>query len=54
MPNAVKEYGQTSEFVNMFSQGEIAAGPIMEMYFGDLRELFLKLSSFHLKKAVTQ
>ncbi|KWW21848.1 spermidine/putrescine ABC transporter substrate-binding protein [Peribacillus simplex] len=38
MPNAVKEYGQTSEFVNMFSQGEIAAGPIMEMYFGDLQE----------------
>ena len=32
LPNVVKEYGQTSEFVNMFSQGEIAAGPIMEMY----------------------
>ncbi|KRF67676.1 spermidine/putrescine ABC transporter substrate-binding protein [Bacillus sp. Soil768D1] len=38
LPNVVKEYGQTSEFVNMFSQGEIAAGPIMEMYFGDLQE----------------
>ncbi|WP_226527864.1 ABC transporter substrate-binding protein [Metabacillus niabensis] len=38
MPNVVKEYGQTSEFVNMFAQGEIAAGPIMEMYFGDLQE----------------
>ncbi|NOV04309.1 ABC transporter substrate-binding protein [Paenibacillus planticolens] len=33
----VKYYGQTSEFVNMFSQGEIAAGPIMEMYVKDLR-----------------
>lgn len=38
MPNVVKEYGQTSEFVNMFSQGEIAAGPIMEMYVGSLQE----------------
>ncbi|WP_299093572.1 ABC transporter substrate-binding protein [uncultured Metabacillus sp.] len=38
MPNVVKEYGQTSEFVNMFAQGEIAAGPIMEMYFADLQE----------------
>lgn len=38
MPNVVKEYGQTSEFVNMFSQGEIAAGPIMEMYFASLQE----------------
>ncbi|MCY9668647.1 ABC transporter substrate-binding protein [Paenibacillus alginolyticus] len=33
----VKYYGQTSEFVNMFSQGEIAAGPIMEMYVKDLK-----------------
>lgn len=33
----VKYYGQTSEFVNMFAQGEIAAGPIMEMYMKDLR-----------------
>lgn len=38
MPNVVKEYSQTSEFVNMFSQGEIAAGPIMEMYFSSLQE----------------
>jgi putative spermidine/putrescine transport system substrate-binding protein len=38
MPNVVKEYSQTSEFVNMFSQGEIAAGPIMEMYFADIQE----------------
>jgi putative spermidine/putrescine transport system substrate-binding protein len=38
MPNVVKEYSQTSEFVNMFSQGEIAAGPIMEMYFASLKE----------------
>lgn len=38
MPSVVKEYGQTSEFVNMFAQGEIAAGPIMEMYFADLQE----------------
>ncbi|NEW04770.1 ABC transporter substrate-binding protein [Paenibacillus sp. SYP-B3998] len=33
----VKYYGQTSEFVNMFAQGEIAAGPIMEMYVKDLK-----------------
>lgn len=33
----VKYYGQTSEFVNMFAQGEIAAGPIMEMYMKDLK-----------------
>ncbi len=38
MPSVVKEYGQTSEYVNMFAQGEIAAGPIMEMYFADLKE----------------
>ncbi|MCM3653147.1 ABC transporter substrate-binding protein [Metabacillus litoralis] len=38
LPNVVKEYGQTSEFVNMFAQGEIAAGPVMEMYFKDLQE----------------
>lgn len=38
MPNVVKEYGQTSEFVNMFSQGEIVAGPIMGMYFASLQE----------------
>lgn len=38
LPNVVKEYGQTSEYVNMFSQGEIAGGPIMEMYFADLKE----------------
>ncbi|SDO78833.1 putative spermidine/putrescine transport system substrate-binding protein [Paenibacillus sp. yr247] len=33
----VKYYGQTSEFVNMFAQGEIAAGPIMEVYVKDLK-----------------
>ncbi|MEI7027511.1 ABC transporter substrate-binding protein [Paenibacillus sp. y28] len=33
----VKYYSQTSEFVNMFAQGEIAAGPIMEMYVKDLK-----------------
>ncbi|WP_445486795.1 ABC transporter substrate-binding protein [Niallia sp. 03133] len=38
MPSVVKEYSQTSEFVNMFSQGEIAAGPIMGMYFASLQE----------------
>jgi putative spermidine/putrescine transport system substrate-binding protein len=38
MPNVVKEYSQTSEFVNMFSQGEIVAGPIMEMYFASIQE----------------
>lgn len=38
MPNVVKEYNQTSEFVNMFAQGEIVAGPIMEMYFADIQE----------------
>lgn len=36
-PSVVKYYSQTSEFVNMFSQGEIAAGPIMEMYVKDLK-----------------
>ncbi|KEQ24751.1 ABC transporter substrate-binding protein [Paenibacillus tyrfis] len=35
--SVVKYYGQTSEFVNMFAQGEIAAGPIMEMYVKDLK-----------------
>lgn len=35
--NVVKFYSQTSEFVNMFSQEEIAGGPIMEMYFKDLK-----------------
>lgn len=35
--NIVKFYSQTSEFVNMFSQEEIAGGPIMEMYFKDLK-----------------
>ncbi|WP_078394204.1 ABC transporter substrate-binding protein [Shouchella patagoniensis] len=34
--NIVKEYDRTSDFVNMFSQGEIAAGPFMEMYLNDL------------------
>ncbi|WP_223068334.1 ABC transporter substrate-binding protein [Paenibacillus caui] len=36
-PSVVKYYGKTSEFVNMFSQQEIAGGPIMEMYFKDLK-----------------
>ncbi|MDO7908628.1 ABC transporter substrate-binding protein [Paenibacillus sp. JX-17] len=36
--NVVKFYTQTSEFVNMFSQEEIAGGPIMEMYFKDLKD----------------
>lgn len=36
-PGVVKYYGQTSEFVNMFSQEEIAGGPIMEMYMKDLK-----------------
>ncbi len=34
--NVVKEYDRTSDFVNMFSQGEIVAGPFMEMYLKDL------------------
>ncbi|WNC14728.1 ABC transporter substrate-binding protein [Brevibacillus brevis] len=33
----VKYYDKTSEYVNMFSQEEIAAGPIMEMYFKDIQ-----------------
>ncbi|MFE4710014.1 ABC transporter substrate-binding protein [Paenibacillus sp. NPDC056722] len=36
-PNVIKYYSQTSEYVNMFSQEEIAGGPIMEMYFKDLQ-----------------
>ncbi|MEK4062594.1 MULTISPECIES: ABC transporter substrate-binding protein [Paenibacillus] len=35
--NVVKYYAQTSEYVNMFGQEEIAGGPIMEMYFKDLQ-----------------
>ncbi|WP_028552247.1 ABC transporter substrate-binding protein [Paenibacillus sp. UNC451MF] len=35
--SVVKYYGQTSEYVNMLAQGEIAAGPIMEMYVKDLK-----------------
>lgn len=38
MPNVVKEYSRTADFVNMFTQGEIVAGPIMEMYFADMQE----------------
>ncbi|WP_026699569.1 ABC transporter substrate-binding protein [Salibacterium aidingense] len=37
-PNIVNEYSQTSAFVNMFTQGEIAAGPLMEMFVADLKE----------------
>lgn len=33
----VKFYSQTSEYVNMFAQEEIAGGPIMEMYFKDIQ-----------------
>ncbi|GGA24040.1 ABC transporter substrate-binding protein [Paenibacillus physcomitrellae] len=36
-PSVVKYYTQTSDFVNMFSQEEIAGGPIMESYFKDLK-----------------
>ncbi|MBJ6359888.1 PotD/PotF family extracellular solute-binding protein [Paenibacillus sp. GCM10012307] len=36
-PGVVKYYNQTSDYVNMFTQGEIAAGPIMEMYVKDLK-----------------
>ncbi|GAA4719809.1 ABC transporter substrate-binding protein [Brevibacillus fulvus] len=36
-PNVVKYYDKTSEYVNMFGQEEIAAGPIMEMYFKDIK-----------------
>ncbi|CAM5797760.1 ABC transporter substrate-binding protein [Brevibacillus borstelensis] len=36
-PGVVKYYDKTSEYVNMFSQGEIAIGPIMEMYFKDIQ-----------------
>ncbi|MDQ0206833.1 ABC transporter substrate-binding protein [Alkalicoccobacillus murimartini] len=38
VPNVVKEYDKTSDFVNMFSQGEVVGGPFMEMYFNDLKE----------------
>ncbi|MFD1955580.1 PotD/PotF family extracellular solute-binding protein [Paenibacillus thailandensis] len=37
-PSVVKYYGQTSEFINMFAQGEASAGPIMQMYLSDLQE----------------
>ncbi|HZG80691.1 MAG TPA: ABC transporter substrate-binding protein [Brevibacillus sp.] len=33
----VKYYDKTSEYVNMFTQEEIAVGPIMEMYFKDIQ-----------------
>ena len=36
--NVVKEYSQTSDFINMFAQGEIVGGPVMEMYVNDLKE----------------
>lgn len=35
--SVVKYYSQTSEYVNMIGQGEIAGGPIMEMYFKDIQ-----------------
>ncbi|BFH64376.1 ABC transporter substrate-binding protein [Paenibacillus azoreducens] len=37
-PSVVKYYSKTSEFVNMFTQGEAAAGPIMQMYLSDLQK----------------
>ncbi|GAA0403908.1 ABC transporter substrate-binding protein [Paenibacillus motobuensis] len=37
-PSVVKYYSKTSEFVNMFTQGEAAAGPIMQMYLNDLQK----------------
>jgi putative spermidine/putrescine transport system substrate-binding protein len=37
-PNVVKEYTSTSDYVNMFAQGEIVGGPVMEMYFASLQE----------------
>lgn len=37
-PSVVKYYSQTSEFINMFGQGEASAGPIMQMYLADLQE----------------
>jgi putative spermidine/putrescine transport system substrate-binding protein len=36
--NTVKYYNQTSDFVNMFAQGEAAVGPMMEMYYGDIKK----------------
>lgn len=33
----VKFYDKTSEYVNMFGQEEIGVGPIMEMYFKDIK-----------------
>ena len=36
-PSVVKYFTQTSDFVNMFAQGEIAGGPIMESYYKDLK-----------------
>ena len=36
-PSVVKYYSQTSEYVNMIGQEEIAGGPIMEMYFKDIQ-----------------
>ncbi|TDQ42843.1 ABC transporter substrate-binding protein [Aureibacillus halotolerans] len=36
--SVVKYYGKTSELVNMFGRGEVAVGPVMEMYLADLQE----------------
>ncbi|WP_036736421.1 ABC transporter substrate-binding protein [Paenibacillus zanthoxyli] len=35
-PSVVKYYGKTSDFVTMFAQGEIAAGPFMQGFLKDL------------------
>ncbi|KMZ43708.1 ABC transporter substrate-binding protein [Brevibacillus sp. HB1.3] len=35
--SVVKFYDKTSEYVNMFGQEEIGVGPIMEMYFKDIK-----------------
>lgn len=36
-PSVVKYYGKTADFVTMFAQGEVAAGPFMDSYFKDLQ-----------------
>ena len=53
-PNIVKEYGKTSEFVNMFAQGEIAAGPTWKCMLEIFVKPFLMRFSLHLKKVRMQ
>jgi putative spermidine/putrescine transport system substrate-binding protein len=36
-PSVVKYYGKTADFVTMFAQGEVVAGPFMDSYFKDLQ-----------------